>query len=67
MIGLVRSLVTLSIAVSLSLAGKITPKTTKPILLQYNNAAYVSDYTFSFQIETATWPSSTLKIEFPSG
>ena len=45
--------------------GFITPKTTKPVLLEYNNAGYVSDYTFTFQIETSTFTWSELHIEFP--
>jgi hypothetical protein len=49
----------------IALSGRIAPKTTKPILPAYNNAGYTSDYTFNFQIETATFSASTLVIEFP--
>lgn len=36
------------------------------MLLEFNNGAYVSDYTFTFQIETSTFSWSELHIEFPS-
>jgi hypothetical protein len=47
-------------------AGLIKPKTSKPISLSFNNKAYISDYTFKFQIQTSTPATSVLKITFPS-
>lgn len=47
-------------------AGIITPKTLTPVLPAYNNAYYISDYSFYFQIETYMPEESTLQITFPS-
>jgi hypothetical protein len=57
--------VLLQLTLYLSAAGYITPKTTNPIFPTYNNAQYVADYTFKFQLETPTSVTSTLAIEFP--
>jgi hypothetical protein len=46
--------------------GLITPQTSRPVLLSYNNQQYVSDYTFSFSLATPTRADSVLRILFPS-
>lgn len=55
----------LLVLLALAKAGFISPATTKPILLQYNNANAYSDMTFSFQIESRTPIGSVLRVTFP--
>lgn len=56
----------LLLGVTCAFGGRITPKTSNPISLSYNNAGAVSGYTFSFQIESDCPSGSTLVITFPS-
>lgn len=52
--------------IALVSGGTIYPKTSTPILLSYNNAGSISDYTFSYQISSYIPSTSILEITFPS-
>lgn len=55
----------LILLISLASAGRIYPKTSRPILLTRNNAGSSCDYTFYYQISSYIPSDSILEITFP--